>query len=129
MTVITGVRVLDIRFPTALRLDGSDAMNPDPDYSAAYCIIETDRPDLTGHGLTFTIRIRDSRLRVKITVDSATYTVLDGSPLRFRHLSVGADETLTLSAGQSSTQSWTAVEPLTPRPHQPTGRAPIGSPT
>jgi len=55
MTIITGVRVLDIRFPTALRLDGSDAMNPDPDYSAAYCILDTDNPDLAGHGLTFTI--------------------------------------------------------------------------
>src|SRR5213596_1975155 len=55
MTIITGVRVLDIRFPTALRLDGSDAMNPDPDYSAAYCILETDDPALIGHGLTFTI--------------------------------------------------------------------------
>jgi len=55
MTVITGVRVLDIRFPTGLQLDGSDAMNPDPDYSAAYCILETDTPGLSGHGLTFTI--------------------------------------------------------------------------
>ncbi|RIA36714.1 L-fuconate dehydratase [Hephaestia caeni] len=52
---ITRLRVLDIRFPTSMQLDGSDAMNPDPDYSAAYCILETDQPDLTGHGLTFTI--------------------------------------------------------------------------
>jgi len=55
MTVITGLRVLDIRFPTSLSLDGSDAMNPDPDYSAAYVILETDVPDLSGQGLTFTI--------------------------------------------------------------------------
>jgi len=55
MTVITGLRVLDIRFPTSLSLDGSDAMNPDPDYSAAYVILETDTPGLNGHGLTFTI--------------------------------------------------------------------------
>ena len=55
MTRITGLRVLDIRFPTSERLDGSDAMNPDPDYSAAYCILETDEPGLAGHGLTFTI--------------------------------------------------------------------------
>jgi L-fuconate dehydratase len=53
---ITGVRALDIRFPTSQALDGSDAMNPDPDYSAAYCVLETDHPDgLEGHGLTFTI--------------------------------------------------------------------------
>ena len=55
MTAITDLRTLDLRFPTSAALDGSDAMNPDPDYSAAYLILETDRPDLTGHGLTFTI--------------------------------------------------------------------------
>lgn len=55
MTTITALRVEDIRFPTSLGLDGSDAMNPDPDYSAAYVITETDRADLSGHGLTFTI--------------------------------------------------------------------------
>jgi L-fuconate dehydratase len=55
MTRITGLRALDIRFPTSARLDGSDAMNPDPDYSAAYVILETDQDGLEGHGLTFTI--------------------------------------------------------------------------
>ena len=46
----------DIRFPTSKTLDGSDAMNPDPDYSAAYVVLETDSPDgLAGHGMTFTI--------------------------------------------------------------------------
>ena len=55
MTTITRVDVHDIRFPTSRDLDGSDAMNPDPDYSAAYAILHTDRPDgLEGHGLTFT---------------------------------------------------------------------------
>ncbi len=51
---ITGLRALDIRFPTSQALDGSDAMNPDPDYSAAYVILESDG-GLEGHGLTFTI--------------------------------------------------------------------------
>ncbi|MEO4041387.1 L-fuconate dehydratase [Hoeflea sp. CAU 1731] len=55
MTKITGLKTFDLRFPTSQHLDGSDAMNPDPDYSAAYVILETDRGDLTGHGLTFTI--------------------------------------------------------------------------
>ena len=55
MTQITALRVEDIRFPTSQQLDGSDAMNPDPDYSAAYVILETDNPQLSGHGLTFTI--------------------------------------------------------------------------
>ncbi|WP_181706382.1 L-fuconate dehydratase [Chthonobacter rhizosphaerae] len=52
---ITGFRTHDIRFPTSRALDGSDAMNPDPDYSAAYVILETSDPGLVGHGLTFTI--------------------------------------------------------------------------
>ena len=39
-----GVTALDIRFPTSRQLDGSDAMNPDPDYSAAYVILKTDHP-------------------------------------------------------------------------------------
>ncbi|KTF69986.1 L-fuconate dehydratase [Sphingomonas sp. HT-1] len=52
---IIGLRTVDLRFPTSASLDGSDAMNPDPDYSAAYVILETDVPGLEGHGLTFTI--------------------------------------------------------------------------
>ncbi len=55
MTKITGMRSVDLRFPTSASLDGSDAMNPDPDYSAAYVILETDQMGLEGHGLTFTI--------------------------------------------------------------------------
>lgn len=54
MTRITGLRTHDLRFPTSSALDGSDAMNPDPDYSAAYVVLETDGT-LEGHGLTFTI--------------------------------------------------------------------------
>jgi len=55
MTVIQSLRVLDVRFPTSASLDGSDAMNADPDYSAAYVVLETDQAGLEGHGLTFTI--------------------------------------------------------------------------
>jgi L-fuconate dehydratase len=55
MTIVRSMRVLDVRFPTSQQLDGSDAMNPDPDYSAAYVVLETDQPGLEGHGLTFTI--------------------------------------------------------------------------
>jgi L-fuconate dehydratase len=55
MTTITKVRAFDIRFPTSRFLDGSDAMNPDPDYSAAYCILETSDGGAEGHGLTFTL--------------------------------------------------------------------------
>lgn len=55
MPRITGFKTVDIRFPTSRALDGSDAMNKDPDYSAAYLILETDDPKLSGHGLVFTI--------------------------------------------------------------------------
>jgi L-fuconate dehydratase len=52
--LITGVRVIDIRFPTSRDHIGSDAVNKDPDYSAAYCILQTNSA-LEGHGLTFTL--------------------------------------------------------------------------
>lgn len=53
-TIITAVRVIDLRFPTSRHHIGSDAVNKDPDYSAAYCILETNT-GLEGHGLTFTL--------------------------------------------------------------------------
>jgi L-fuconate dehydratase len=55
-TRITEVVAHDIRFPTSRSLAGSDAMNPEPDYSAAYAVLKTDHPGgLEGHGFTFTI--------------------------------------------------------------------------
>ena len=51
---ITEMEILDLRFPTSRASIGTDAMHPDPDYSAAYVILKTDS-DLEGHGLTFTI--------------------------------------------------------------------------
>ncbi|MDX6470071.1 MAG: L-fuconate dehydratase [Gaiellaceae bacterium] len=56
MTTIVRATASDVRFPTSVSGAGSDAMNTDPDYSAAYVTLETDDPGgLTGHGLTFTI--------------------------------------------------------------------------
>ncbi len=56
MVKITALETHDVRFPTSRALDGSDAMNPDPDYSAAYVVLRTDSADgLCGHGLVFTI--------------------------------------------------------------------------
>ncbi|MFC8516168.1 L-fuconate dehydratase [Streptomyces sp. NPDC057257] len=53
---ISAVDTFDIRFPTSRELDGSDAMNPDPDYSAAYVVLRTDAEDgIEGHSFTFTI--------------------------------------------------------------------------
>ena len=54
MSKIIDLSTFDIRFPTSEFLDGSDAMNPDPDYSAAYLILHTNG-QYEGHGLTFTI--------------------------------------------------------------------------
>jgi len=55
-TRIESVAAIDIRFPTARYKIGSDGMNIDPDYSAAYVILKTNHPrGLEGHGLTFTI--------------------------------------------------------------------------
>ncbi len=52
---VTAMDVLDVRFPTSRDLDGSDAMNPEPDYSAAYVVLRTDDPDgLEGHAFAFT---------------------------------------------------------------------------
>src|ERR1700751_4123463 len=53
---IAKITAYDVRFPTSRQLDGSDAMNLAPDYSAAYALVETDRGDgLVGHGMTFPI--------------------------------------------------------------------------
>jgi len=55
MSRITAVKVYDIRFPTSLTQDGSDAMNKDGDYSAAYVVLETSDSEISGYGFTFTI--------------------------------------------------------------------------
>jgi len=55
MAVFTRFETHDVRFPTSRHLDGSDAMNPDPDYSAAYLVVGTDGDPLEGHGFAFTI--------------------------------------------------------------------------
>lgn len=71
---IRNIIAKDIRFPTSKSLDGSDAMNSDPDYSAAYVILETNHPDgIQGHGLTFTIG-RGNELCVH-AIESLAYLV------------------------------------------------------
>ena len=92
MTKITDLRVFDLRFPTSQSLDGSDAMNPDPDYSAAYVILDTDEPGLKGHGLTFTIgRGNDiCCMAIKamrhLVVGTELSTVLENPGQYWRHL-------------------------------------------
>ncbi|TVZ14784.1 L-fuconate dehydratase [Maribacter sp. MAR_2009_72] len=75
--IIEDVLVKDIRFPTSKALDGSDAMNPDPDYSAAYVILKTNIPNLEGHGLTFTIG-RGNEICTK-AIEALSYLVKDKS--------------------------------------------------
>jgi L-fuconate dehydratase len=56
MSKFLSLDTYDVRFPTSRELDGSDAMNPDPDYSAAYVVLRTDATDgVAGHGFAFTI--------------------------------------------------------------------------
>ncbi|PSL02484.1 L-fuconate dehydratase [Haloactinopolyspora alba] len=55
MSTIVAVDTFDLRFPTSRLLDGSDAMNPDPDYSTAYVVVRTDDDGPDGHGFVFTI--------------------------------------------------------------------------
>ncbi|WP_320201065.1 L-fuconate dehydratase [Agrobacterium sp. rho-13.3] len=92
MTKITDLRVFDLRFPTSQSLDGSDAMNPDPDYSAAYVILDTDEAGLKGHGLTFTIgRGNDiCCMAIKamrhLVVGTELSTVLENPGQYWRHL-------------------------------------------
>ena len=56
MAQFTLLETFDVRFPTSRYLDGSDAMNQDPDYSAAYVVLRTNDPTgLAGYGFVFTI--------------------------------------------------------------------------
>jgi L-fuconate dehydratase len=73
MTQVTNVVARDVRFPTSRTLAGSDAMNPEPDYSAAYATLETDSPGLEGNGFTFTIG-RGNELCVA-AIESLAYLV------------------------------------------------------
>ena len=52
--IIRDIEIIDLRFPTSRTHAGTDAMHPDPDYSAAYVVLETDA-GIEGHGFTFTI--------------------------------------------------------------------------
>ena len=72
--IISEIETKDIRFPTSDSLIGSDAMNKDPDYSAAYIILKTNNPKLEGHGLTFTIG-RGNELCIE-AIKSLSYLII-----------------------------------------------------
>ena len=140
MAKITDMRIVDLRFPTSQSLDGSDAMNPDPDYSAAYVILETDVPGLAGHGLTFTIgrgndiccMAIDAMRHLVVGADLATFKAAPGkfwrhltgdSQLRWigpdkgaMHLATGAvvNAFWDLFAKQEGKPVWRLVAEMTP---------------
>ncbi len=80
--VITAVDAIDVRFPTSRELDGSDAMNPEPDYSAAYVTIRTSAGG-EGFGLAFTVgrgndvQVAAIRALAPLVVGLAVADVLD----------------------------------------------------
>ncbi len=74
MPKVTGFKTVDVRFPTSRGLDGSDAMNKEPDYSAALLILETDDPTLEGHGFVFTCG-RGNDLQCDMIEQLAPYAV------------------------------------------------------
>src|SRR4029453_3801575 len=78
---ITDITVRDIRFPTSKSLDGSDAMNADPNYSAAYVVLQTDSADgVEGHGLTFTIGRGNELCVAGMTALKPVVVCLSGHP-------------------------------------------------
>jgi len=138
---ITALDTYDIRFPTSRQLDGSDAMNPDPDYSAAYAVLRTDDPSgLAGYGLAFTIgRGNDVQkaaldaLRpyvVGLTLDEVTHDLggfaarmVGDSQLRWlgpekgvMHMAIGAviNAGWDLAARRAGKPMWRYIAELTP---------------
>jgi len=95
-TKITRLDVLDIRFPTSQALDGSDAMNVAPDYSATYVILETDASNgLGGHGLTFTIGhgneicVAAARSLAPLVIGATLEEIFSNMGAFWRHLTTG----------------------------------------
>ena len=141
MARITALETFDVRFPTSRHLDGSDAMNPDPDYSAAYVVLRTDHASgLAGHGFVFTIgRGNDvqtaalealSHLVVGQDVDlvlddlgAFAQTLVGDSQLRWLgpekgviHMAVGAvlNATWDMAARRAGKPVWRLIADMTP---------------
>jgi L-fuconate dehydratase len=131
----------DVRFPTSAQLDGSDAMNADPDYSAAYVVIRTDDPDgLEGHGFAFTIgrgneiqttainSLRDKVVGLEVDDvlgDLGTFwrSLVHDSPLRWlgpekgvMHMAIGAvvNAMWDLAAKRAGVPLWKLLADMTP---------------
>jgi L-fuconate dehydratase len=141
MTTILGFDTYDVRFPTSLGLDGSDAMNPSPDYSAAYLVLRTDAADgLAGHAHVFTIgRGNDIQLAAVRALEpfvagrdldetlgdlgGLSRTLIHDSPLRWLgpergvvHMAIGAvlNACWDLAARRAGQPLWRLLAELTP---------------
>jgi L-fuconate dehydratase len=136
---ITGFDTYDVRFPTSRQLDGSDAMNPNPDYSAAYLIVRTDG-QLAGYSYVFTIgrgnEIQLSAIRAieplvaGLDLDSVlddlgglSRRLIADSPLRWLgpergvvHMAIGAvvNACWDLAARRAGLPLWRLLASLTP---------------
>lgn len=98
MPRITGARTIDVRFPTSRQLDGSDAMNSSPDYSAAYVCLETDQTGLEGCGITFTIGRGNELTHLKFKVGGDLEQ--DRHRLAIVREEIGADRHIMIDANQ-----------------------------
>ncbi len=97
-TTITSLDTYDVRFPTSRELDGSDAMTPDPDYSAAYVVINTDAGDgLAGHGFVFTVGEGND---VEVAAIRALIPLLVGQDLEILLADMGAASRLLVHEPQ-----------------------------
>ena len=81
MPKITGVETFDVRFPTSKSLDGSDAMNQDPDYSGAYLRINTDAGVHGGRAIAGRM-IEAGDINADAAVSAITSIPADGGILR-----------------------------------------------
>jgi len=141
MSRFTEFETYDVRFPTSVDLDGSDAMNADPDYSAAYLILRTDAGDgLEGHGFAFTIgrgndvqtaaieALRDHVLGLDVEATLADLggfwkSLVHDSQLRWlgpekgvMHMAIGAvvNAVWDLAAKRAGVPLWKLLSDLTP---------------
>ena len=138
---VVAVEVHDVRFPTSATLDGSDAMNPSPDYAAAYVVLRTDGAEgLAGHGFTFTIGAGNDVQLAAIKAISSRLVGLDldelcsdlgslwrrlvwDSPLRWlgpekgiMHMAIGAvvNAAWDLAAKRANVPLWLYLSSLSP---------------
>ena len=117
MPKIIQFKTTDVRFPTSRGLDGSDAMNQDPDYSAAYLELITDDPKLSGYGLVFTIG-RGNDLQCAAIDLLASYSQMRwlGPEKGLTHMAAGAviNAAWDLVSKRSGKPLWKHLSDLTP---------------